>query len=288
MLNTKTQKLPAQSAVFQTVPTERSHPNAVLRFHEALNVIEGRDNVHTKHLHAARHAVEHHLAETTDAEEKATSHYYLLRILLAERIFRENPRAAKLYHQMHAAFRTVEKSYLQEYRDANNKLEREVIKKQLGAFYQLVDGYLRSLEVIYEEKGLHGAHERVHEDKMRFRRRSAKFDGRHLRHAGHLFLEHTSRYGHSFSRWGVTVAIFILLFAGIFAVLDYLNPVGMFDMIATFNPFDYVYFSIVSFTTVGYGDIVPITNLEKLLSGVEALLGYLMLGVFITLIQKRL
>lgn len=40
---------------------------------------------------------------------------------------------------------------------------------------------------------------------------------------------------------------------------------------------DYVYFSVVSYTTLGFGDIVPTGGL-RLMAGVEALVGLLLIG----------
>src|ERR1700730_2227337 len=42
-----------------------------------------------------------------------------------------------------------------------------------------------------------------------------------------------------------------------------------------------VYFSVVTITTVGYGDIVPLTAWARLLAGLEASLGIVQLGLFV-------
>ena len=285
-LNTK-----IQAEIFHALPAEavQSPDRPELKLHEALDIIEGRGSERTTELHAAKRAVERHFAETTDLEEKATSHYYLLRILLAERISHENQCARDLYNKMHAALLVVEENYRREYRAVKSQPEQQIIHKQCEAFYQLVDSYFRTLEIAYENKGLHAASERTHANKMRFRRRAAHFSGRHFVHAGHLFLEHSSNYGHSFLRWGATVAIFIAFFGLIYLVLDlFASGQAFHGNAAGQNLLDYFYFSMITFTTAGFGDIVPLTNAAKFLSGIEALSGYIMLGIFITLIQKRL
>ncbi len=48
------------------------------------------------------------------------------------------------------------------------------------------------------------------------------------------------------------------------------------------NPSDYLYFSIVSFTTLGYGDFAPKQEF-RLLAASEALVGYLYLGIIVGL-----
>ncbi len=52
--------------------------------------------------------------------------------------------------------------------------------------------------------------------------------------------------------------------------------------------FDYFYLSVVTLTTVGFGDIVAVSVLGKILVIFEAFFGFLMLGIFINMLQKRL
>ncbi|MCI5125027.1 MAG: two pore domain potassium channel family protein, partial [Candidatus Electrothrix sp. AR5] len=53
------------------------------------------------------------------------------------------------------------------------------------------------------------------------------------------------------------------------------------DSKTQFNPINSLYFSIVTFTTLGYGDIQPAGVIAKILCGVEALTGALMIGLTI-------
>ncbi|MDE6225494.1 MAG: ion transporter, partial [Muribaculaceae bacterium] len=66
-----------------------------------------------------------------------------------------------------------------------------------------------------------------------------------------------------------TISIFMLLYVYISALLIYniephVNPTTGETTFSTF--FDAVYWSIVTLTTVGYGDIYPVTFLGKLIS----------------------
>ncbi len=62
----------------------------------------------------------------------------------------------------------------------------------------------------------------------------------------------------------------IMLWAGAYRLLTPVAPIGTFE--------EALYFSIVTFTTLGYGDITLGAEEWRLLSGIEALNGVLLLG----------
>jgi len=47
------------------------------------------------------------------------------------------------------------------------------------------------------------------------------------------------------------------------------------------------YFSTITLTTVGYGDIVPVTPAARLVTGLEAIVGQLYLAVVIAILVGR-
>lgn len=68
------------------------------------------------------------------------------------------------------------------------------------------------------------------------------------------------------------------------------NPANFYVLTKSFNPsievnlFDFIYFSFMTITTVGYGDIVPINPVAKILTILEVLIGI----SFVSLILGRL
>lgn len=79
---------------------------------------------------------------------------------------------------------------------------------------------------------------------------------------------------------------FGLLIATIFAIAFYSMPVGSFKGYDG-NFFSAFYYSVVTFTTLGYGDITPIASYAKLLVIIEVILGYITLGSFIFIIGHK-
>ncbi len=84
---------------------------------------------------------------------------------------------------------------------------------------------------------------------------------------------------------GGVCGYFLLGFAWsrLFALLHLFDP-GTFsngEMVLRLNESDLLYFSFVNLTTLGYGDIVPVSGLARILSALEAVFGTLYLAVMI-------
>ncbi|HRH90464.1 MAG TPA: potassium channel family protein [Agitococcus sp.] len=71
----------------------------------------------------------------------------------------------------------------------------------------------------------------------------------------------------------------VWLFGTTYYLLDTYFNVGTFSTLSQnkMEFFDFVYFSVVVYTSVGFGDIYPIGHM-RLIAGVEALTGLLMIG----------
>jgi hypothetical protein len=61
------------------------------------------------------------------------------------------------------------------------------------------------------------------------------------------------------------------------------NPRGLSGF-----PWRMVYFSATTITTVGYGDIVPISGVARLLTAIEAIAGWVVAGLFLNSLAARL
>jgi len=75
-------------------------------------------------------------------------------------------------------------------------------------------------------------------------------------------------------------SLVVIIFASVYSVLDRLSAVRQFRVNGALKPIDFaesIYFSVTTLSTVGYGDIVAVTGLSRLLVGSEIVCGVLLL-----------
>ena len=117
-----------------------------------------------------------------------------------------------------------------------------------------------------------------------------------------FFWESTSHCGRSFGLWMFWVLAAAMVFGAVFA--DYSAPAWLPEPIEallvhmdpdlavsstarTPTPFTPYYFSIVTFTTLGFGDIHPLNLAGEVWLALEVLLGYIMLGGLIGVFANK-
>jgi hypothetical protein len=96
------------------------------------------------------------------------------------------------------------------------------------------------------------------------------------------FLRLTSDYGRNFARFFSWCAVIVLGFA----FLYWLIPHAMKGT-ESLSFLNRVYFSIVVFTTLGFGDFLPVSIIGKILVVAEVSIGYLMLGLLVGILSRR-
>jgi drug/metabolite transporter (DMT)-like permease len=79
-----------------------------------------------------------------------------------------------------------------------------------------------------------------------------------------------------------TYLLIPVAFQFVFLFVDGLLPNGFFGRQQP--PTSFMYFSLTTVTTVGYGDLAPASNIGRLLATVEALIGQVFLVTFVALL----
>ena len=109
-----------------------------------------------------------------------------------------------------------------------------------------------------------------------------EFRTRDRRHAAlYAVWKATSDCGRSLARWGAMTAAVALLFAALFTVVD-------IDYGTNETALSPLYFSVVTITTLGYGDALPQSMVAQFLVMVEVAVGYMMLGGVLSIFATRM
>lgn len=92
----------------------------------------------------------------------------------------------------------------------------------------------------------------------------------------------TSDCGRSFVRWGAWTGLLAVVYAVIYQYVD-IDLGGRPD-----NWMTTIYFSVVTMTTLGYGDIVPTSALARIITLSEVMIGYVMLGGLLGIFANKM
>ena len=106
-----------------------------------------------------------------------------------------------------------------------------------------------------------------------------------LRHPiAYFFWKILANCGRSMLLWAAWSLGIALMFGFLFMRID---PTA-FDLRHIPTKFSFFYYSIVTFTTLGFGDITPKTLTAEILVTIEVILGYIMLGGLISILANKL
>lgn len=86
----------------------------------------------------------------------------------------------------------------------------------------------------------------------------------------------------------VIILLYIALII-IFSLLYYF-PIGQYSVAGELKDLkllESTYFSVVTITTLGYGDILPAGNISRVLVIIESILGVLLIGLFLNAIFEN-
>ena len=92
----------------------------------------------------------------------------------------------------------------------------------------------------------------------------------------------TSDCGRSFVRWGSWTGVLAVVFADLYQFVE-LDLGGRPD-----NWMTTLYFSVVTLTTLGYGDIVPTSAGARIVALIEVIIGYMMLGGLLGIFANKM
>ncbi|PRC90754.1 potassium channel family protein [Solimicrobium silvestre] len=103
----------------------------------------------------------------------------------------------------------------------------------------------------------------------------------------YLIWKLTSNYSESLGRWGITCFFVIMIFASLYSGFGLITT-GVESIDKSFRFFDYIYFSVITFSTLGYGDLHPMGLFGQILACLEVICGLIMFGLLLSLVGSRL
>lgn len=91
----------------------------------------------------------------------------------------------------------------------------------------------------------------------------------------------TSDCGRSFARWGLWTLLIVAMFAGLYEVVDV-------DYGEHRTSLSSLYYSVVTLTTLGYGDVLPASAAAQLVAMSQVIIGYVMLGGLLSIFSNKM
>jgi len=104
-----------------------------------------------------------------------------------------------------------------------------------------------------------------------------------LKKSGHMLSDFVSGYGLRTMR----VLRLLLIVITFFSFLNYILSGLIFDQYAEFTIIDSIYFTCITITTLGFGDITPVTSFGKLFVTFQALSGFVVISIFLAAVTNR-
>ncbi len=123
--------------------------------------------------------------------------------------------------------------------------------------------------------------ESAHLDSKRKRKKIGKWEYIKKK-AGHLTYDFVSGYGLKTSN----VLRLLLIVISLFSVLNYSLSSFIFSEAESLSVVDTIYFTCVTISTLGYGDITPITSFGRIWVTVQALCGFVVLSIFLAAVAN--
>lgn len=99
------------------------------------------------------------------------------------------------------------------------------------------------------------------------------------------FLRVTSAYGESLGRWLFCCLVILLGFSGAIFWGPFFTKSGAENYAPSF--LEALYFSVITFTTVGFGDYTPLPGFGQIIVATEAIVGYVMFGVMLVILTRK-
>lgn len=160
-------------------------------------------------------------------------------------------------------------------------------------YYEQAEEVYRNLRMVTEKQGLFEQAGQFFQNEMAMRRMQMPLFSLHRLIS--KFVDLFCGYGERPSR----VVAFTLVVIGVFSILFFYSGIQSSGQTVAFDSslsvsdnfnyyLDSLYFSVVTYTTLGYGDISPTLGLSRFFAAIEALIGGFTLALFVVVFVKKM
>lgn len=160
-------------------------------------------------------------------------------------------------------------------------------------YYEQAEEVYRNLRMVTEKQGLFEQAGQFFQNEMAMRRMQMPLFSLHRIIS--KFVDLFCGYGERPSR----VVAFTLVVIGVFSILFFYSGIQSSGQTVAFDSslsvsdnfkyyLDSLYFSVVTYTTLGYGDISPTLGLSRFFAAIEALIGGFTLALFVVVFVKKM
>jgi len=149
----------------------------------------------------------------------------------------------------------------------------------------------RNLKESYKNEGDYGTSAEFFIREMMVRRKRAKMDKDYAYWAMSNLIAGLCGYGERPIRVIIWWFSFVLFFATIYfagGLIEYSSGATEIDFTTLGGFLTCLYFSVVTFTTLGFGDISPVTDAGRAVASVEAFTGAFMIALFVLVFGRRM
>ena len=176
------------------------------------------------------------------------------------------------------------KKILQNYVIKGNQIKNHILQEECKEFVQAKEVYLRLKNNFHSIGRYEDENWAFKKEKDMERKSNCHFKTLH-RWIWACFLNGIFGYGIQPFKVIMSAILIITLFAFLFMTSGISN-VGI-EQITSNNFFDCMYFSTITFTTLGYGDFRPLEGWGRILAGSEAFIGAFMMALFVYTFARR-
>lgn len=193
----------------------------------------------------------------------------------------------------------AQKLYLKEKKDINQFYNNKILA-EYGEKLNLSIKYSIECKSYAQNSGLDNVGDIFYFQEKDLIRKRAKQCNNYPEFIGYSIWKYSCSYGTSLIRWIMASAIIIIFFGALYTQYHYsftscnllnnlLRDIKPSIRITTVNNwFSPYYYSVVTFATLGYGDILPCDLAGQISSVIEVVIGYLMLGGLLSVFSKKI